>query len=120
MMKKCFANKSSGYLKVISVALIVFAIITFILFFCPIYYLQSFEHAGKYYNAFHCLSGDNVWSLILSITFLIITICISAINLFLNSTYKWLTIATFIIYAATIALCITTFALAANTTNLPK
>lgn len=118
MKKVCFKN--TNVLRTINIILIILAIITLILFFYPIYYLQSGEHVGQYYNAFHCLDNENLWILIVSIILLALTIYTSIFNLFSRKNNKNFIIITFVIYAITVVFCITTFILGANTTNLPK
>lgn len=118
MLTKSLSNKLYNLRKVY-VFPAVLSLILLILYFCPIFYLTSGEHSG-YYNAFHCLSNENVWILIVSIVSFIGTISFSIYDLLVKERNKNIIIISVIIYIITIIFCILTFIFAANTTNLPK
>lgn len=101
--------KSNINLKVINKALNYFVIISLllatVLYFCPIKYVQVWEHPGSYYSVYQQINIEYYWILFTSMILNVITIILSILSL-VNKTPEKNNKLYSIIYYSLFGLCI--------------
>ena len=63
--------------RIINLFVIVSLIAVTVLYFCPIKYVQVWEHPGAYYSVYHQIAPEYYWILITSLILNLITIIFS-------------------------------------------
>ena len=93
----------------LQIVLIFILLISTILYFCPLKYIQIWEHPGAYYNVFQSINGQYQWILITSIVLNILYIlysCFSFVKFRMGkkTIFKFLNLTLFILCITFIAL----------------
>lgn len=93
----------------LQIVLIFILLISTILYFCPLKYIQIWEHPGAYYNVFQSINGQYQWILITSIVLNILYVlysCFSFVKFRIGGKiiFKFLNLTLFILCITFIAL----------------
>ena len=91
--------------RIINLFVIVSLIAVTVLYFCPIKYVQVWEHPGAYYSVYHQIAPEYYWILITSLILNLITIIFSILSFANKLPKKNIKLIT-IFYYSLIALCI--------------
>ena len=93
----------------LQIVLFFILLISTILYFCPLKYIQIWEHPGAYYNVFQSINGQYQWILITSIVLNILYVlysCFSFVKFRIGekTIFKFLNLTLFILCITFIAL----------------
>lgn len=99
-------NKSKSNLKqhwlFLQIIFIAILLISTILYFCPLKYIQVWEHPGAYYSVFQSINGQYQWILITSIILNILYILYSCFSFVkfkkdIKTNFKFINLAIFVL-----------------------